>query len=139
MRFRAFTIIELLFVIIIIGILATVALPKFKSALDQADISKAQSTVTAIRSGIQVQKNKNVLLGKSPYPSTLDTSTGLFGKVLPNPVTPNATNGWQKVSGTPNRYKFNFNGQAIYFDYNASSGRFDCNANLTPNNLCNNF
>jgi len=137
---RAFTIIELIFVLVVLGILAAVALPKFKEMLAQADISKAKSTVTAIRSGLQVYKNKHILLGESPYPSTLDSdSDHLFDKVLPHAVTPSTSpGGWSKENGD---YVFHVDGEEkIVFTYDSTKGSFTCDSNQTTSaELCDQF
>ena len=49
---NAFTMIELVFVIVVLGILAAIALPKFAATRDDANVAKAKSTVAAVRSGI---------------------------------------------------------------------------------------
>ena len=137
---RSFTLIELIFVIIVIGVLAAVALPKFTEALNQADIGKAKSTVTAIRSGLQVYKNKHILLGQQPYPSSLDRGTGkLFDVVLPDGITPsNESGGWSK-SG--NYYIFHTASGNIAFKYNNADGSFECEPNspTTIDGICNSF
>ncbi|RUM65984.1 MAG: hypothetical protein DSZ05_05135 [Sulfurospirillum sp.] len=48
-RREAFTMLELIFVIVIIAILAAVAVPKFTATRDDATITKAISTVSAVR------------------------------------------------------------------------------------------
>jgi len=126
---RAFTLIELLFVILAIGILAAIAMPKFTGALEQAKIAEVKSTVAAVRSGLQVYKNKHIMLGQNPYPGDLSGSSGLFEKVLPHPVTQDTQKGWEKVSTT--RYKYHLDSGVIVFDYNPSTGSFDCNQSLT--------
>lgn len=137
---KAFTIIELLFVIIIIGILATVALPKFSESYKQSLISKAQSKVSAIRSGLQVYKNKHILQGLPPYPTALDSDNNhLFDQVLPSAITPGTSSGdWQKI-GT-NQYKYILNDGYIVFRYNNSNGQFSCDPNLSSDSsLCDYF
>lgn len=134
---QSFTLIEIIFVLIVIGMLAVIALPKFTMVLEQATISKVQSTVTAIRSGIQIQKNKNILMGLAPYPTSLETGSGLFGAVLPDPIIPKTQNGWQKVG--PTRYQYSFNGNVLYFDYNISTGKFTCDNVHSTSGLCNYF
>lgn len=137
---RAFTLIEVLFVLLILGILATIAIPKFSHVLDQADIGKAKSTVSAIRGGIQVYKNKHILLGEEPYPSSLDSSSNqLFDVVLPHGIAPSTkAGGWSK-SGE--YYIFHTNAGDIAFKYDSSNGTFDCVSNepTTIENICNNF
>ena len=60
---KAFTMVELIFVIVIIGILSAIAIPKFAATRDDAIISKARSTVAALRSAIATQRQKNILKG----------------------------------------------------------------------------
>jgi len=60
---KAFTMIELVFVIVVIGILAGVAIPKFAVTRDDAIVSKARSTVAALRSAISIERQKRILRG----------------------------------------------------------------------------
>ena len=58
-----FTMIELVFVIVVIGILASIAIPKFAATRDDAIITKARSTVASIRTGMATLRQKNILKG----------------------------------------------------------------------------
>ena len=60
---KAFTMIELVFVIVVIGILAAIAVPKFAATRDDAMISRARSTVAALRNGIATERQKRILRG----------------------------------------------------------------------------
>ena len=60
---NAFTMIELVFVIAVIGILAAVAIPKFAVTRNDAIISKARATVGALRSAIATERQKQILRG----------------------------------------------------------------------------
>ena len=131
MRFRAFTIIELIFVIIVLGILAVVALPKFTGVLEQADIANAKSKVSAIRSGLQVYKNKHVLLGKSPYPDSLDSDANhLFDQVLPTAVTPSTKRGgWKRDTSDATKYRYYLtDDKYLLFKYDKTKGTFECDS-----------
>jgi len=60
---RAFTMIELTFVIVVIGILAAIALPRFSDTADAAYISNAESTLASVRSSLATERQKRVLRG----------------------------------------------------------------------------
>ena len=60
----AFTMIELVFVIVVVGILAGIAIPKFAATRDDAIITKARATVGAVRSALATEKQKRILRGK---------------------------------------------------------------------------
>ncbi len=60
---KAFTMLELTFVVVIIGILSAIAISKFAMTRDDAVIAKAKSTVAAIRSAIAMERQKRILRG----------------------------------------------------------------------------
>ena len=60
---KAFTMIELVFVIVVIGILSAIAIPKFAATRDDAVISKGRAEVAAMRSAIAMERQKRILRG----------------------------------------------------------------------------
>jgi general secretion pathway protein G len=60
---KAFTMVELVFVIVVIGILSAIAIPKFAATRDDAVISKAIAEVAAMRSAIATERQKRILRG----------------------------------------------------------------------------
>jgi general secretion pathway protein G len=60
---KAFTLVELVFVIVIIGILSAVAIPKLAATRDDAEISKARATIASLRTAISTERQKRILAG----------------------------------------------------------------------------
>jgi len=60
---KAFTMLELIFVVVIIGILSAIAIPKFATTTDDAKIAKAKSTVAAVRNAVATEKQRRILRG----------------------------------------------------------------------------
>jgi len=139
---KAFTMIELVFVIVILGILASVAVSKMGATRDDALIAKARSQVASIRNAIALTKSVKMMEGSATlYPSKLDniaTNSATSGKlfdtdgtdtILEYPVYAKNENGhWtkQSVNGTKTVYRFNFQGNPADFTYDSSDGSFDC-------------
>ncbi|MGC9351104.1 MAG: type II secretion system protein [Sulfurovum sp.] len=66
---KAFTMVELVFVIVVIGILAAIAVPKLAATRGDAEIVKAKNTVSAVRNSVATKRQKQILSG--------DTATGI--------------------------------------------------------------
>lgn len=135
---NAFSMIELIFVIVIIGILASIAVPKFGSMKSTADLSSARSDVAAIRSAIMTERQRSLVQGNASYISKLTpatTSTILFtgdgaGRTLLTYGIKKgaATGGWTINSNT--QYQYNSGTQVTVFDYNVTTGMFNCTSGL---------
>jgi general secretion pathway protein G len=54
---------ELIFVIVIIGILTAIAVPKFTGVAKSAYVSKGKNTLAIVRSAIATEKQKKILKG----------------------------------------------------------------------------
>ncbi|MDY3667954.1 MAG: prepilin-type N-terminal cleavage/methylation domain-containing protein [Campylobacter sp.] len=73
---KAFTMIELVFVIVVLGILAMVALPRLASSKEDAEITRVKAEIAAIRSAIQTNRGAKLLAQKGKgYPEKLDEKT----------------------------------------------------------------
>ena len=60
---KAFTMLELVFVIVVIGILSAIAIPKFAATRDDALVSRGKSTLAAVRNSIATERQKRILRG----------------------------------------------------------------------------
>lgn len=136
--------IELVFVIVVLGILAAVAIPRLAATRGDAQITKGRSDVTAIRSGIALQKSRRMLEGVTPFiPTVLDNiaaasndgdrlfnhSDGNTSNILEYPIfsQANRDGAWAKTGA--NTYDFRVGGIATTFTYDNVNGLFNCNAN----------
>ena len=139
MKKDGFTMIELVFVIVILGILAAVAIPKFAATRTDAQISKGRSEVASIRSAIITERQSRLITGDHNFIATgtgsgqLDNG-GLFGGVLTYPIADSTEDGhWHFVSRDSNtsKYQFNIAGTSVNFTYTRSDGKFDCDHTKT--------
>jgi len=144
----AFTMIELIFVIVVIGILSAVAIPRLAATRDDAVIVKGKSQVAAIRSGIAMQKAKALLQGDNtdPYgnnfrltkldneafPSPEGKKLFYFGdgnqsNVLESPIVSKTTGtgGWIKDGNNTYTFKMT-NSDSVQFTYSPTNGIFGC-------------
>ncbi len=136
--------IELIFVIIILGVLAAIALPKFAGVSEQAVISNGHSDVMAIRTAISTERQKRLMQGSSTYISALDKNVSVTGQLPSGSLifddndtnknngtiltyaitTKDSDGGWMRTA--TNTYKYKVSGIANTFTYDPNTGIFDC-------------
>ena len=119
---KAFTMIELVFVIVALGILAMVALPRLASSKEDAEITRVKAEIAAIRSAIQTYRGANILAQKgSGYPEKLDKKT-----------IEEITNGtklsekYWSVSEGGNELSVTIAGRPATFNYDNKTGSLTC-------------
>lgn len=75
---KAFTLIEVVFVIVIIGILAGIAIPRLAATRDDAEIAKAKATVASVKAALATERQLRVLRGDFSAIDSLNASGGAF-------------------------------------------------------------
>ena len=94
-----FTLIELVIVIVILGILAAVALPKYEDMREQAQVAAIRGQLGSIRSAVAIQYARNALSGSAAFP-TLNGTIFADGNVPKEPV--NNSNAVKTTAGIDN-------------------------------------
>ncbi len=146
---RAFTMIELVFVIVIIGILAAVAVPRFAATRDDAVITKNRVLVASVRNALAMERQKRILRGDfTPITSVggiIGGVTNVFGyfdnnssnsSVLDYPIESEDKQGrWHFSSGTgkSGRDQYIFKSTLGDVAFEVVSGKFECDTNKTNN------
>ncbi len=144
---NAFTMIELVFVIVVLGILAAIAVPKFAATRTDAQISKARADISAIRSSIVSERQVRLIKGDSSWVTGLSSgTTTLFTgpdnnhTLLMYGITASTNDGhWSTTDAAApfKKYRFMIQGQNCNFTYNDNNGTF--NLDNTQPAICDNL
>ena len=133
MKKSGFTMIELVFVIVIIGILSAIALPRLSVSRDDAAISRAADTIQSVRLAIVNYKNRMLVQGKTGsdlYYSSLGSD---FSNVLKGSLPGKSS--WSLISDNVYKYKIS-DSKSLTFTYDPNDGSITCDGDAT---ICENY
>ncbi len=117
---KAFTMIELIFVIVVLGILAGIAVPRLAATRDDATIAKMRGDLASIRSGISLKRSQNMMRGNIGWPELGNN----FSNVVQGGIKAgNDRNGWTQDGDS---FKGCVAGQCANFTYERVDGNITC-------------
>lgn len=125
--------IELVFVIVVLGILSAIAIPKFAATRTDAQISKGRADIASIRSAIMTERQTRLIKGDSSYINSLSSgSAKLFDgngtvDLLMYGVTAGTTDGHWSTDDNAMPYVsyiYRVGGESCNFTYDSNSGTF---------------
>ncbi len=133
---KAFTIIELTFVIVVIAILASIAIPRFAATRDDAKIANAKATVAAVRCALANERQLRILRGDfrtitsidndgaaSTAISTFSDSNQSVLEVSIPKCSGSETGCWQ------DSLNYRMPGSGAVVTFTLTGGQFNCNTN----------
>jgi len=132
---KAFTIMELVFVIVIIGILSAIALPKLTNTMTLAYEVKAKNTVAAVRSALATLRQKNIL--KSEFNDINYSTIGEnFSNLLSLGVkkcTISGCGGWETTSTDNSNPEFTFHAPGGDVVFKLENNKLNC---ISDTDIC---
>ena len=125
-RKNGFSLVELIMVMVIMGILASIAIPKMSNVLDKAELNSEQAIVTQIWAGCESYGNDKILDGNEAWPFHPLT---IFGRTRNMIITldlgvPNEDNEWQfslDAAGEPAIFHRRKNNEVYYYTYDSTN------------------
>ena len=140
----AFTMIEMIFVIVVLGILASVAIPRMAATRTDAEISKGRADVASVRSAIIAERQSRLITGDNDWITELSQNTttlfdgnGSVRLLMYGIAADNASGHWQSTNGTT--YTYTVEGTVLTFTYDNATGIFTCSltaGNAAQDQLC---
>ena len=141
----AFSMIELVFVIVIIGILAAVAIPRLAATRDDAQLTKAKVLVASVRNALAMERQKRILRGNFTAITTIGGTTNVFGHFDNNTSQPTVLE--YEIASEDKKGRWLFNGGAgssgrdqyifksVLGDvvFEVVKGKFECDTTKTSN------
>ena len=128
---NGFTMIELIFVIVVLGILAAVAMPKFVNVQDDAKVSSEKSTIGAVRSAIGMLHGKAIIknsdfivkiTGATTSPATETVVIAVTDELYPTSLSVSSTQADASKAGVVSSSDSKITGADYYAGAKASDG-----------------
>lgn len=146
MKKNGFTMIEVVYGIVVLGILAAVAVPKMAATRTDAEITKARSDIASIRSAIVTERQSRLIKGDSSFINQLHSSSTTYfdsngtaatdGQLLMYAITPENKDGHWKTGASCTSgvctYIFMLEGVDNNFTYTSATGKFSCVTATAP-------
>lgn len=131
---KGFTLIELVIVLILIGLLGAIAIPKFMDLQEEAKKNALKGALATVRSAINIYYANASLKNKTEkYPQNAAVLKALLqnGKLPENPVAPSTLTAAEKAEvkvvsgiGAGNDFGTTNGGDKVGWRYNKDTGQF---------------
>ena len=130
---KGFTLIELVMIIVILGILAAVAIPKYQDLSDEAKEAAARGSLGAVRSAITIYYANHAVQDSAHWPPLDSVNAAIMAQGIPrNPYVADADDADTVIAGVT---KGVLVGTTYGWAYLAADGEIWLNTDVVGENL----